>query len=463
MIARVRMAESAQRRFRIAVVAVSVVVAVVGSVLLAMRGSSARTTTQGLTATLRVQGHPEAVVAGPDALWVALSRDSDLPAGAPRLQRLDLATKASAQPVYLDGEVSHLTRTGNRFVASLRHPSGLGELEALEWTSGLVLARHWFDAPIDQTALEGDALWALEEHPARLLRLDSSTLDPTSAPLRLTSGRTPALTAGGGYLWVTAADIGEVLRIDPATRQIDRVHVGGSPAGIAVAGGSVWFADHARNVVRRLDPQTLRPLGDPIRVGNKPNGLGAAAGSLFVTDQDDGTVVQVDVISARQVGLPIRIAGTAPSISPAGQSVWVSSAASKTLSRIDASSGSANGGGKVTVRISGANKGSRGDQVTDGSLAGIGQFAASGAISGKGKVSVYRTVKPPLITLRYVASDSKGTITYLVHIDMNFGPEHPHPWTITSATKAYKGLHGEGVERENADFTVSTLTGTVSR
>jgi len=46
---------------------------------------------------------------------------------------------------------------------------------------------------------------------------------------------------------------------------------------------------------------------------------------------------------------------------------------------------------------------------------------------------------------------------------MNFGPVHPHPWTITAATKAYEGLDGQGIERENADFTVSTLTGTVSR
>jgi hypothetical protein len=29
--------------------------------------------------------------------------------------------------------------------------------------------------------------------------------------------------------------------------------------------------------------------------------------------------------------------------------------------------------------------------------------------------------------------------------------------------KAYKGLHGESLESENADYTVSTLTGTVSR
>ena len=48
----------------------------------------------------------------------------------------------------------------------------------------------------------------------------------------------------------------------------------------------------------------------------------------------------------------------------------------------------------------------------------------------------------------------------MVKIDTDVGTSR---WTITSATKAYEGLHGEGIESENADFTVSTLTGTVTR
>jgi hypothetical protein len=65
-----------------------------------------------------------------------------------------------------------------------------------------------------------------------------------------------------------------------------------------------------------------------------------------------------------------------------------------------------------------------------------------------------------LITLRFVAKGRKGTITYLVKIDANAGTSR---WTISSGTGVYKGLHGKGIERENANYTVSTLTGTVSR
>jgi hypothetical protein len=114
----------------------------------------------------------------------------------------------------------------------------------------------------------------------------------------------------------------------------------------------------------------------------------------------------------------------------------------------------------VTVRMAHGNEGHQGDSVTNGGVAGIGDFTTSGVISERGKVTVYRTVKMPLITLRFVTVGKKGTITFLVKIDTNAGTSR---WTITSGTRAYKGLHGEGVERENVDHTVQTLTGTVSR
>src|SRR5437660_3765763 len=110
--------DSSHRRFRIAVMVVSVVVAIVGSALLALRDSSAKTTTLGVTATLRVSGHPGALIAGPDALWVALSSDSKGPADE-RLVRLDLTTGAQAQPVYLGGDVSHLAHVEDRLIASV--------------------------------------------------------------------------------------------------------------------------------------------------------------------------------------------------------------------------------------------------------------------------------------------------------------------------------------------------------
>ena len=126
--------------------------------------------------------------------------------------------------------------------------------------------------------------------------------------------------------------------------------------------------------------------------------------------------------------------------------------------------GQSQSGGKVKVVIAGTN-----DKfdVTDGSLAGTGTFKATGAMTDKGIALGYRTVKGDLgssagalITLRFVTKGEKGTITYVVKIDTKAGTSR---WTIASGTKAYKGFHGKGTESDNANFTVSTLRGTVSR
>ena len=116
-------------------------------------------------------------------------------------------------------------------------------------------------------------------------------------------------------------------------------------------------------------------------------------------------------------------------------------------------------GGKIKVVIAGTN-----DKydIRDGSLAGTGTFKASGAITDTGKVLAYRTVNSQgtLITLRFVTKGEKGTITYLVKIDMNASTSR---WTIAFASGAYRGLHGKGSESENETYTVSVLRGTVSR
>jgi hypothetical protein len=114
--------------------------------------------------------------------------------------------------------------------------------------------------------------------------------------------------------------------------------------------------------------------------------------------------------------------------------------------------------GKVRVWIA---NGNNGQNVTNGRVAGRGHFHATGAISDTGTVVVCQTVNlAGLITLRYVTTSTKGTITYVVKIT----PDISSRWTITSATGQYQGLHGRGTESENPpDYTISILTGTVWR
>ncbi len=105
------------------------------------------------------------------------------------------------------------------------------------------------------------------------------------------------------------------------------------------------------------------------------------------------------------------------------------------------------------------------EEETDGGIAGLGIFKASGAITDRGTVTTYRGLtgaNDSVILLRFVTKGKKGGITYLVKIDTTRRPVVSR-WKIESATRAYKGLQGKGTETENATYTVQTLRGRVWR
>lgn len=334
------------RRVRLVVVIASAVAAAAGSVVLATRDSGAGTTTQGVTATLRVPGHPGWVAAGRDTVWLALS-DTQTRVRDRALLRLDLASGAIDRRILVGGRARYLVHAGNRLFVSVEHDGGSGSgpslIVALDWRSGRVLARRQFPALLGLVAESGKDLWVLQVRPAALLRLDPLTLLPKAPPLSLSDGRALGLAVGGGYVWATASDAGKVLRIDPATRAVTPVQVGGFPVGITVAAGSVWFVDRDRGRVGRLEPRTLRPVGRPIRVGGAPAWLARARRYLLVGDAVHGTVRRIDVRTGEAVGRPIRVAAPANvepalAVAPGGNSVWVSSFASSTLARVSATS-----------------------------------------------------------------------------------------------------------------------------
>ena len=115
----------------------------------------------------------------------------------------------------------------------------------------------------------------------------------------------------------------------------------------------------------------------------------------------------------------------------------------------------------VTIVIAGTNDAL--EEQTDGGIVGEGTFRATGGIRDRGWARAYRAVpNKNLILLRYVTKGRKGAITYVVDIHIERLPPVSR-WRIESATKAYKGLQGKGLESENANYTVSFLKGKVWR
>ncbi len=119
-------------------------------------------------------------------------------------------------------------------------------------------------------------------------------------------------------------------------------------------------------------------------------------------------------------------------------------------------------GKPVKVVIAGTNDAL--EPNTDGGIQGEGTFKATGAITDSGWVRGYRAMpNKDLILLRFVTKGRKGSITYLVNIHIDQQPVVAR-WKIVSATKAYKGLHGEGKELENPPkYSIVWLRGKVWR
>ena len=116
----------------------------------------------------------------------------------------------------------------------------------------------------------------------------------------------------------------------------------------------------------------------------------------------------------------------------------------------------------VTVVIAGTNDAL--EEQTEGGITGEGTFKATGAIADSGWVRGYRAMpNEDLILLRFVTKGRKGSITYLVNIHIDQSPVVAR-WKIESATKAYKGLQGEGKEYEDPPiYSVVWLKGKVWR
>jgi len=332
-----------RREARVALVAVTVAAAAVGTAVVFGQSGAQKTTSVGVTETLRFGGGPDPVVAGADALWVginpALDRGLQTQAFG-SLERVDLTSGAIDRTLRIPGFVGPAAlHLGNALWVN-RNADAMGtkpgELDELDWKSGKLLGRIAFDRGVDDLAYGDRSLWVtLGASPATLVRVDPGTRRMIRKPIAVAPERAFGSAFGSGALWETGFDDGSLARVDPETGRIDRIKLGGAAVGVVVSGGSVWVALRDRGLVVRVDPRTLRVLHSTT-VGEDPAYLAAAGGLVWVVNQSDGTVTRIDARTGKRVGLPIRITpDDASNISRAGRSLWVTSQKHASATRID--------------------------------------------------------------------------------------------------------------------------------
>jgi hypothetical protein len=104
-----------------------------------------------------------------------------------------------------------------------------------------------------------------------------------------------------------------------------------------------------------------------------------------------------------------------------------------------------------------------GQDPTNGGVWGHGRCTITGVVHDSGPATDYRTQNGTTALIRRVVTGAKGTITFVITINLTGGGGEP--WKITSGTKTYTKLHGRGYEVvDNYASTPATfvLKGTVS-
>jgi hypothetical protein len=332
------------RRIRLVIAALTIVGATIGAALVFTQSRAQKTTTVGITATLRFPGGPDPIAAGRDALWVGFNPALDRRLKTQKfgsLERVNLTSGAVERTLRIPGFVQAAMRLGNAlWVAHGVFGDAFGrkpaELEELDWKSGKLLGRIPFDHGVFDLTYGDGSLWVtVGRSPATLMRVDPATRRTIGKPIALMRGRAFGSAFGSGAVWETGFDDGSLARVDPASGHVHRIKVGDAPVGVVVSAGSVWVALRDRRTVSRLDPRTLHVL-ETTRVGKNPTYLAAAAGLVWVGNQTDGTVTRIDAHTGKTVGLPIRITpDDVGRLVVAGRSLWVTSAFHRTATRID--------------------------------------------------------------------------------------------------------------------------------
>jgi YVTN family beta-propeller protein len=290
--------------------------------------------TNKLVADINVGVDPEAVVVGPNAVWVANTEDETVSRIDPKTRRI------VGGAIHLDDYPTDLVIGGGDLWVALGSSTAIQRVpvasnDALPSIAALGKAPAC-GSPRSSVAFGGGFVWYACEF-ADLGRVDPGTRTGTSIGydagiLESASSANPAFTDvayGLGRLWLVNKSENAVIEIDDG-RAVRPISVGAGPVAIAVGQNSLWVACFDDDTVWRIaihgpgQPPTLTS----ITVGDGPADVAVGEGAVWVVNRNDGTVSRIDpdrneVVATSEIGSePRRIAA-------GGKAVWVSVAAAE--------------------------------------------------------------------------------------------------------------------------------------
>ena len=165
-----------------------------------------------------------------------------------------------------------------------------------------------------------DAVWVLTGD--TLYRVNSAT-DEADVFLQLPEPRaiTTYSLAIADSIWVGQSD-GTLVRLDPRTGARDQADTGLSLDKLAATKDAVWVADVVSGAVVRIDPATLKQVGEPLEVGGTIDQMSARGDFLWVLDRAAGVLTRIDT-SSETAGRPARVGDAPTDMAVGSDAVWV--------------------------------------------------------------------------------------------------------------------------------------------
>lgn len=132
-------------------------------------------------------------------------------------------------------------------------------------------------------------------------------------------GRPDTIAAGAGYVWVADSLAGTLRRIHPQSERPVRVEAAGFPTDISAGEGGAWLALPDRGAVQRV---TVEGPGAPIEVRGFPFQVAAGEGAAWAMSQK--SVERVDASPPGNLdGPPMSLEGNGSAIAAGDGWVWV--------------------------------------------------------------------------------------------------------------------------------------------
>jgi peptide/nickel transport system substrate-binding protein len=229
-----------------------------------------------------------------------------------------------------DGSVVDTIRVGNS-------PSGLAVGEGSVWVTnagdGTVSRINVETNEVSLTlpagsgptgiAVGDEVLWVADTIGNQLLRVDPASGESEKVPL---AGQPSSVAFTADGVWVSVAPAG-IARVDPTELSVTITQtVGSGPTAVVPAFDSIWVANQFDSTVSRLEPSTGR-VQVTIAVGEGPNALAAGAGSLWVSNGLDDSISEIDPTTdtERQT---LQVGGATASLLTDGDGLWLAVGAS---------------------------------------------------------------------------------------------------------------------------------------